>query len=220
MVKKTLATALTVLMCCYCTALFADSEKKEGEHELRARIDVTGHEKVPIKPDKASKGCHVGNIVWGDGETNFFIITCQSDPLEYKKWTTFTFSFIPQETGEVSINIMSDYSSQPGAALGIINAHWIYYDNIRVSGAKLLNGNFDKINKETNKPKGWICAPENVVKRTSKISTVSGSHMVKAWHNRRVIQTIKVRKGQKVTVSFKAKACKFVPSDQLSEKKQ
>jgi len=208
---------LFVLSLVFCVSVqfpmpYVKASSKAEEHHLRARIDIAGHDKVDMKPGKASNGCHVQNIVWGNGDSNPFVITGETEDLPLKKWRTFTFSFYPQESGEVVINLMSNYSNPEEAPSGVINAHWIYYDSISVKGAKLLNGNFDKIDKDKGIARDWNMSPENLVKKTTKIKTASGTYMVKAYHNARVCQTIKVKADQKVTITFKARACGFVPA--------
>jgi len=186
--------------------------KEKKEDNLRARIDVAGGDVVNMLPGKASNGCHVENITWGNGETNYFVITCETEKLSFKKWHKFTFSFIPQESGQVSIDLMSNYSN---GGEGQINAHWIYYDDITVKGGKLINGSFDKI--MNNFPRGWSGLPKNLVKKASKFRPPSGSYVVKAWHNARVRQVIKVKEKEKVTITFKAMACEFVPAYKLED---
>ena len=162
----------------------------------KGRIDISG--KMTLKPGQASAKSYVKNITWGKKEKRKMQLTSESEALSAEKWTKVSFSFTPEADGVVNIRLMSNWSKSKGKK--DMNAHWVLYDKITVKGSKIINGDFEKA--KNGKPIGWSCNKNNYI-------TSDDNAMVKAWHNSRCIQNIKVKKGQEVTITYFAKADKI-----------
>ncbi len=185
--------ALALLLAAIGTIMIA---AKPAPPVIKGRIDIQG--KMVLKPGKATMGT-VKNIHWGKEQDRAQSLTSESDPLSRNKWTKVSLSFTPQADGTVSIQLMSNWSKSGGKK--DLNAHWVIYDNVEVKGATIKNGDFEKADK--GKPAGWWSNTLNYI--TGK----AGEAKVKAWHNSRVGQTIAVKKGQEVTITYEAKAGEF-----------
>ena len=108
------------------------------------------------------------------------------------KWTKSEFSFIPSKDG--SINLILKGEKTMGAA-GVIPV-WSYVDDITVTGATIVNGDFEEGTKGWGLWKGAFFI-------TDKTLTHNGSAgCVKVWHNENATQPITVKGGQEVKVSF------------------
>ena len=213
--NKTMATVVIALS--IFSSLFA--EDKEN-HPICARIDLIGNistPKVALDPNKDdAQNCSVTHQVWEKEDVKKYRLTAQSVVLSYDKWLKCEFSFTPQADGDVELNLLSDFTLPPNAAPGVVNAHWVYYSDLKVKGGEIRNENFTERDPETDRPVFWTGLPENLVKSPDSSKVVKD--IVKAWHFCRMTQRIKVKAGQKVTISFKSKACKFVPADKVDPK--
>jgi hypothetical protein len=170
---------------------------------VKARLDFNG-QNVALKAVKSPEGGSFKNITWGKEEKKKFSLTGETAQVTADKWLTDAFVFIPEADGVVTINLMSNWSKNKGNKN--MNAHWVFYDKIVVEGAEFTNGDFEELDSKGN-PTGWGCKPANVVKAGKK--PFSGKVMVKAWHNLRVRQNIKVTKGQQVTIIINAKMAPY-----------
>ena len=124
-------------------------------------------------------------------------------------WKPCRFEFVPLEDTTVNLELMGTQSPS-GTAIA-----WTYYDDFRVEGAELVNGDFEEPAENGRFP-GWS-GVSNKTKETSASeghadvvdlgpAAASGSKVAKASHDHRITQRIAVRKGQKVVVTFQARA--------------
>jgi hypothetical protein len=100
---------------------------------------------------------------------------------------------------------------------------WTYYDDFRVEGATLANGDFEEVGAD-GRVRGWNCvmdrnwetggeARSGVVPLPGRAA--SGSHVAVTTHDHRVTQEIAVKKGRTVTVTFRARGA--LPRPQRGE---
>ena len=158
------------------------------------RVDISGVDnKISMKPGKASKGLKIA--------VNKYVITAYSDMNIAKKWKKYSFSFTPAKDGIVNIHFRGAYHKPKGAKKNI--AVWVAYDNIIVTGTKAKNSDFEFVNQK-NLFNGWSGDGANMV--TGSEDAKSGKNYIIVWHNNPVYQTLKLKKGQTVTITFHAKA--------------
>ena len=117
------------------------------------------------------------------------------------------FSFTPESSGSIKVSFLSNWSKTNNKKSR--NAHWIYYDTITITGARIKNGDFERI--VNGKPEGWICNKSQLLK--NDIHPFSGKYAIKAWHDMRCSQILDVKKGQKITITLYAKAGEFQPAN-------
>ena len=162
------------------------------------RVDIDGHsKKIAMKPDKASKGLRIVNY---GGK---YLITAYTGMNISKDWKKYSFSFTPDKNGTVNIHFRGALHKPKGAKKNI--AVWVAYDKITVTGTEAKNSDFEFVNQK-NLFNGWSGDGANMV--TGSEDAKSGKNYVIVWHDNPVYQTLKVKKGQKITVTFHAKASK------------
>lgn len=178
--------------------------------EFYARIDCYS-KNVSIRAIKAPENGIFRNYSWGIKELRKCSLMGEYLLPDTSTWTKGLFMFTPENDGMVTVRLMSNHSSTKGRT--IYNAHWIYYDDIKVIGAEFSNGGFEKLN-DKGLPVGWSlsCGRKNLV--MSEEQPLSGKMMIKAWHNCGVMVNIKVKKDIPVTIILHAKKAYF----ELAEK--
>ena len=166
------------------------------------RIDLNGmNSMVPLKSAGGSKELKIYNPGWvKDAAKKKCYLTVYSSRNLPEKWKKFSFSFIPGKDGIVSISFRGAWHKPKGAKKNI--AIWTAYDNITVTGTEAKNCDFEFVNQK-NIFDGWSGNPANMVKGAKDAQ--SGKNYVIVWHNSPVVQTLKVKKDQKVTITFFAK---------------
>jgi hypothetical protein len=183
------------------------AEKKEPAFHVR--IDCYS-KTVALEPKKAPENGFLKHYSWGNKESRKFTLTGEAPISATPKWERFVFAFVPLSDGKVTIRLMSNHSSfKKGGSRDSYNAHWIYFDNVKISGAEGCdNGGFEIVNSK-GLPTGWSCGggKKNIPDESAK--PLSGSKMIKAWHNQGVEITVTVKKNVPVTIVFNAKKAYF-----------
>ncbi len=140
-------------------------------------------------------------------------LVCSFGTARADQWKDCRFEFTPQEDTTVSLELMGTQS------LGGEAIAWTYYDDFRVEGAELVNGDFEEPAHDGRSP-GWNCA---VAEGEQPLSAdqpgavepadgaASGKRCGKASHDERISQRISLHKGRKVVVEFQARA--MLPCD-------
>ena len=165
------------------------------------RVDVNGlSKKIVVKPGKGSKGLKVVNGSWLKDRAKYYL-TAYTGMNISKNWTKYSFSFTPDKDGIVKIDFRGAWHKPKGAKK--IIAVWVAYDNITITGTEAKNCDFEFVNQK-NLFDGWEGSGANMV--TGSEDAKSGKNYVIVWHNNPVRQSLKVKKGQEVTVTFYAKA--------------
>lgn len=165
-----------------------------------SRIDINGiNGGIVLTPDTESKNTKVVNGTWMKDNAKFYLSACSAQVLT-KDWQKFDFSFTPDKDGIVGITFRGPYVK--GKEDKTNQPVWVAYDNIVITGTEAKNSDFEFVNQK-NLFDGWSGNPANMV--TGSENAQSGKNYIIAWHNSPVAQTLKVKKDQKVTVTFYAK---------------
>jgi len=166
------------------------------------RIDLNGLKKnIAFKPGKASKGLKVINGGWLKDKAKYYLMAYSGMNIS-KDWKEYSFSFTPDKDGVVSISFRGAWHRPKGSKKNI--AVWVAYDNITVTGTEAKNCDFEFVNQK-NLFDGWTGNSANMV--TGSEDAKSGKNYIITWHNSPVYQTLKLKKGQEVTITFHARAC-------------
>ena len=185
-----------------CLASFGDVPFVPGFAESAVRMDVQGDRKATSPWMTPGPGAAAPSWAkkWNRLVAAFGTARCD-------QWRQCEFGFTPLQDATVTLELMGTQS------LGGAPLVWTYYDALEVSGADLLNGDFEEAGADGRIP-GWNCVLDQrfttVAKGQAGVvenSTVaaSGKRMVCTSHDHRVTQKLKLTKGQKVTVRFKAR---------------
>jgi len=165
------------------------------------RIDLDGRsKKIALKPGKASKGLKVANAGWLKDKKQYYLMAYSGMNIS-KEWKKYSFSFTPDKDGVINIQFKGAWHRPKGAKKNV--AVWVAYDNITVTGTEAKNCDFEFVNQKKIFD-GWRGNSANMV--TGSEDAKSGKNYVIAWHNSPVYQTLKMKKGQEVTITFFAKA--------------
>ncbi len=163
-----------------------------------ARIDVhpVGQKEIELKIEKKNINGWLTHIGWGKEENRKFslIFTCNSLGSNWKK---ISFTFIPQKSGKICLYLLS--TKQKG------EDRWILFDNLQVTGAKIVNPGFENLNSKGNKAIGWTSRGKGYIVVSDKNISNEGTNCIKLFHDQPAIQTIEVTAGQPVTVSCMVK---------------
>jgi len=168
-----------------------------------SRIDIQGRRENTVQsmlpgygteaPDWAQKWNRLvgaGGTVFGD------------------RWQEFRLEFTPQEDTTVTLTLMGTQTQPPASLV------WTYYDDFHIEGAELINPDFEEVGEDGKIP-GWDYALDKNLKTGAKAGNgvvelgneaASGSRAACTTHDRHFGQSLRITKGRKVTLTYKAKA--------------
>ena len=170
--------------------------------QFNARIDVSGLNNLELKA--VEKG-NMRNIGWGPEERRKFGMSGGSASLPKDKWTKVTFAFVPEQDGNVQINLMGQWTKTKGKKQ--IDQMWVYFSSVSVEGADIKNGDFSEV--KNGVPVGWSCAKDQYI--TEGVDFPAGSKAaVKVWHNKRCSQNVAVKAGQTVTITAYVRPAEYI----------
>lgn len=112
-----------------------------------------------------------------------------------KKWQTFEFSFIPQNSGSARLMLRGQWAKRT-------HIHWVEFDHLEVTGANVANPSFEMFEKGIFSD--WYLRKENML--TNRNDAFVGKNFLRAAHDFYASQYINVTNGKKVTVKFRARA--------------
>jgi hypothetical protein len=116
-----------------------------------------------------------------------------------KQWVEMQFSFRASKSGKVRLKINGRHNEKIG------EVNWIEYDDLKISGSDIVNGDFESFKASGVSEGWWKFNPNQLVKGDA----ASGEHHVIAGGNGKWVQQwIEVKEGAKVTISFKCRAPK------------
>jgi len=162
----------------------------------RPRVDIDGMKtKVKLEMVDKPEGGVAGNAEWAGDNKPYYLVT-QGPAIDGSGWREYSFSFMPQSSGDVLVR-WAGYFYRPEGEMKNIQV-WTCYDNVEITGAIIDNGDFEQENNEGG-PEGWILYDKSQYIHDGK------NKCVKAWHNQPVICVIRVTAGEKVTIKVKVK---------------
>ena len=139
--------------------------------------------------NSVSEGVTASPAIWmKEKQDQRLLIRANSTP----DWKQYSFKITPKADGVIDFNVMSNQKNKD-----------VCYDQFTVKGAVLKNGDFETMNKKGG-PDGWILAKGVLCSE----GAASGTHCVRASHDKRAMQKISVKGGQPVEVTFMAKTAK------------
>ena len=148
--------------------------------DLQVDKDLCG-----LTADGGSEGVRMAKADWKKEKADRrLVITGKTG----EKWEEKWIQFIPAEDCRVTVQLMSP-SPKVYAA----------YDHIRIEGASLQNGSFEKLNPKGH-PQGWWFGLGKYILKTT--DAADGKNYVEVTHNDRISQIIKCKKGQQVKITF------------------
>jgi hypothetical protein len=123
--------------------------------------------------------------------------TCTASNLAADHWTDMLCEFTPQSDGMVQVRLRGNSLRVEGSNEDL--PVWSYFDDIRVEGATLINGDFETPG-DRGLPAGWSTELGKAYWITDSKLAASGEHCVKVWNLGRFTQQMRVTANQKVTI--------------------
>ena len=154
----------------------------------RFRIDMQGEKGLGLVYKSGSEVTSGSQALWLKEKKDTRLIV--TGPIS-QEWKEFSFTFVPKADGRASINLMSDNPK-----------FQVSYDNIRVTGATIANGDFETA-KQSDRPDRWW--PMGKPGFAKEAQGGSGKNFVTCAHNDRWLQTFSCKAGEAVTVTFLAR---------------
>ncbi len=152
-----------------------------------SRVDVSGmKEGILLTPGEASSNGKCYNANWMDEEKNKQYIV-SSFPAG-AEWAQGSCSFTPDKDGKVTIYLRGPWNKEKLAV-------WTLFDSVSVEGATLANGGFDA------EADGWQLWGKDDCKAQLIDNGKSGKG-VKVAHDASAVQTLDVKAGKPVKISF------------------
>jgi endoglucanase len=112
-------------------------------------------------------------------------------------WRTVVIRFVPAGSGDVTLTLMGPWEE---ASRGVLYRQEVLWDDIRVQGATLANGNFEKANSS------WTANGGTIVRQSAEVHAVSGTHYARTWHNQTLSASLNVNGGKPVTIHLQVRA--------------
>jgi len=148
---------------------------------------------------KPLRGCEAPSWAKPKG----YRLSARMSSLPTESWRELSFSFMPQASGEVSLILLGGVS-YTDPLTKTRRPVWVYVDDMRVEGAKLLNGDFEERQRNGAALAWRTHVKPGMAIRDPKLAA-SGEWLVKVAHDRRFMQKLRLTAGQAVTVRAKVR---------------
>ncbi len=175
-----------------------------------ARVDLhsSGKNRVELTPVNAKGFNRITNVPWGSANDRKYALTVGVKPIRNDgKWHDIQFKFIPESSGNVIITIKGNWIAKPKGQKELPQG-WVLFDNITLTGAKILNGSFEEKSTDGKIP-GWKRKSADYIV-SGKDNAVEGRNAVKVCFKHNMWQKIKVEANVEVTFSAKVKYAEYV----------
>lgn len=163
-------------------------------------VNGTG-EKIALKPGKYKNLSRCSNPHWRPEPERNYLISANKGVEMDGDWEKIEFEFIPESDGSIQLQLAGKLFTAAGenkpAEL------WTAYDSFEISGAVLVNPDFEQANSK-GAPVGWDISKGAILVRQSD-EAHSGKNFLAVTATAPAWQFIKVKKGEKVSVKFYAK---------------
>ncbi|MBN2711423.1 MAG: hypothetical protein JXR97_03180 [Planctomycetes bacterium] len=164
-----------------------------------ARLDVSGRDSgIEVANVSASENSTGANPSWIADEAARKRSASFQTPVTKEAWTTATYKFTPKADGELRIDLQGNFSKAEHV--------WVYFDDIKVTGATIKNGDFEETNTQGTFPTGWnFMKKDGVSPEYVTEGAASGKGCIKVCQNWRAYQMISVKKDQEVVITLQVK---------------
>ena len=189
-----------------CLALCAGASPVSASEAHSVRIDFNGESQgVTLKVNGTSPGAQAKNSEWRKDKAPFWITA--NFPSRAEAWGEGSITFTPAASGRVVVILKGPYVRQAGGAGARVV--WVYFDDLRVTGARLVNPGFEEV--QANRPVGWYRPPPptgvtltpELMADLDTTQPAEGRVCARVWHNSNLSQAIEVTAGQPVTLVFR-----------------
>jgi endoglucanase len=118
-------------------------------------------------------------------------------PVTRLGWRKLAVRFVPSGSGEVTLTLMGPWQE---AAHGAVVRQEVFWDELKIDGATMADGSFELPGS------AWQNGGGRVVRQTSDVPAVSGTHYARTWHNQTLYTSIQAAAGRPVTLVVHSRA--------------
>ena len=174
-----------------------------------ARIDISGVPAVKLDFEKQS-GIRIGHGSWLKPEHAEQYITALFPASD--EWTGGKITFTPESSGKLRITLLGPLIR--GGKTTRLKPEGVYYDNIRINGTLIPNGDFEAGGKGFSFAAREKQFPGRIIFNPALAR--SGNACALAWHDGPVAFSCPVKAKESVTLSFDYRSAGEVPSAEES----
>ena len=174
-----------------------------------ARIDISGVPAVKLDFEKQS-GIRIGHGSWLKPEHAEQYITALFPASD--EWTGGKITFTPESSGKLRITLLGPLIR--GGKTTRLKPEGVYYDNIRINGRLIPNGDFESGEKGFSFAPREKQFPGRIIFNPALAR--SGNACALAWHDGPVAFSCPVKAKESVTLSFDYRSAGEVPSAEES----
>jgi endoglucanase len=126
-------------------------------------------------------------------------------PIQWWRWTGQTIRFTPTADGSVELWLKGPWSPEKNGATPRKEVLW---DHITAEGTDIANPSFEECTdgKPASWQSPWAAYPSENQWPLAQATAIAGKRVAAAWVQRPLVQTLKLRAGQAVTIRLHAKA--------------
>lgn len=158
----------------------------------------------PLTEVRVSSG-RISGADWNKETADREQVTDVSFPIRWWSWKEVTISFTPVRDELVNLVLTGPWTD---GGDGKPLRQEILWDDIRATGADLKNGSFEALTDAG--PEGWKSTYGPYLAAgawpLAGAEAAEGNSVAATWHNRPLAQTIAVKAGQPVSLTFRAKS--------------
>jgi len=176
-------------------------------------VKMAGAARFDLSADARAGSIEDGQVIAGNGSIERMNWVSESDrprgytvnfPITHLGWRSLAVRFIPARSGTVTLTLMGPFEE---ASKGVVYRQEVLWDDVRDEGTALAHGGFEWARAEL--AAGWQSGGGTVIKQTSDVAAVEGTHYARTWHNQTLSTTIDVAGGRAVTIRLHARAVRI-----------
>jgi endoglucanase len=204
---------LIVALCCVLGPIPA---RADGEP-----VKLAGSARFDLLADADAGALEHGLVVAGNGTIARMNWAPESDqprgytvsfPVTLLGWRFLAVRFTPTRAGTITLTLMGPWEE---ASKGVLYRQEVLWDDLRALGANVMDGGFEFAIGE--RASGWQGGGGAIVRQTSEVPAVDGSHYARTWHDQTLFAKLKVSAGRPVTLQVRARAAR--PANMIEMKR-
>ena len=176
-------------------------------------VKMAGAARFDLSADARAGSIEDGQVIAGYGSIERMNWVAESDrprgytvnfPITYLGWRSLAVRFMPARSGTVTLTLMGPFEE---ASKGVIYRQEVVWDDVRTEGTALAHGGFEWA--RAGPATGWRSGGGSVIRQTSDVPAVEGTHYARTWHNQTLFTTFDVAAGRPVTIRLHARAVRI-----------
>ena len=176
-------------------------------------VKMAGAARFDLLADARAGSIQDGQVITGNGSIERMNWVAETDrprgytvnfPITHLGLRSLAVRFVPARSGTVTLTLMGPFEE---ASKGVVYRQEVLWDDLRAEGAALAHGGFEWARAEP--ATGWQSGGGSVIRQTSDVAAVEGTHYARTWHNQTLSTTFDVAGGRAVTIRLHARAVRI-----------